>query len=292
LSPLPSKPQLQTAFTSYSELEKMLSSIVTSMYSGDNFDEFILMKNLFAEAITNAKMKTAAVTHVKDEATAKAFIKAVKNASSAFTFPSSAFNAYFDNKPASDTGDPVTTWTPVEDQVLIVRADIMNEIDVEVLASAFNMNKVEFLAKTLKVDSFGSADNCLAILCDRSWVQVYDNLFETSDFYNSQGLYWNYWLNHWQTYSISLFANAVAFTCEDEAITLDKATLTFADKDAVDQTITATTTPVDATVSWFSSNENVATVAAGVVSPVGKGTCNIFAVNGDQIALSAVTVTA
>jgi hypothetical protein len=204
------KPQLQTAFTSYSALENLLTSIVTSMYSGDNYDEFILMKNLFADAITNDKIVTASVSHVNTEASAKAFVKAVKNASSAFTFPSSAFNTYFDNKPDSDIGDPVTTWTPVNDQILLIRADIMNEIDVEVLASAFNMNKVEFLAKTLRVDSFGSASNCLAILCDRSCVQVYDNLFETTNFYNPQGLYWNYWLNHWQTYSISLFANALA----------------------------------------------------------------------------------
>jgi hypothetical protein len=182
-----SKAQLQTAFTSYAELEKMLNSVVTAMYSGDMFDEFILMKNLFADAINDSKIVTAAVSHVKDETTGKAFIKAVKNASSAFTFPSSMFNKYYDNRPDSDTGEPVTTWTPIEDQVLVVRADVMNEIDVEVLAAAFNMDKVTFLANTLKVDSFGSATNCLAVLCDRSWVQVYDNLFETSEFYNSQG---------------------------------------------------------------------------------------------------------
>lgn len=208
-----SKQQLQTAFTSFAQLEKMLGSIVTAMYSGDMYDEFILMKNLFADAILDEtpKIVTTLLDDVVDESTGKKFIKAVKNASSAFTFPSSAFNKYYDNKPITDEGDPVITWTPVEDQILIIRADIMNEIDVDVLASAFNMGKVEFMASVLKVDSFGSATNCMAVLCDRSWIQVYDNLFETSEFYNSQGLYWNYWLNHWQTYSFSLFANAVAF---------------------------------------------------------------------------------
>ena len=287
------KPMLQTAFTSYSELEKMLSSIVTAMYSGDNYDEFILMKNLFAEAITDNKIVKANVDHITNEATAKAFIKAVKNASSGFTFPSSAFNAYYDNRPAGDTGDPITTWTPIEDQILIIRADVMNDVDVDVLAAAFNMDKVSFLASTLKVDSFGSATDCLAVLCDRSWVQVYDNLYETSEFYNSQGLYWNYWLNHWQTYSFSLFANAVAFVCADEAVTLDKTTITFADKNAATSTITPTVTPTDAVVSWLSSDETVATVSsAGVVTPIGKGTCVIFAVNGDKVASCAVTVTA
>jgi hypothetical protein len=283
------KPQLQTAFTSYNELEKLLSSIVTSMYSGDTFDEFILMKNLFADAITNNKIVTVSTPHVKDEATGKAFIKAVKNTSSAFTFPSTAFNKYFDNRPDSDKGDPITTWTPTEDQILIVRADVMNDIDVDVLAAAFNMDKVTFLASTLKVDTFGSATNCIAVLCDRSWVQVYDNLFETSEFYNSQGLYWNYWLNHWQTYSFSLFANAVAFMCDDEAISLNTSTLTFTT--TATQTLTATKTPTDAVVSWFSSDDKIATVSSdGVVTPVTNGTAIIFAVNGDKVANCSVTV--
>lgn len=283
------KQQLQTAFTSYGELEKMLSSIVTAMYSGDSFDEFVLMKNLFASAIEEDKIVKVSVNHVKDESTGKAFIKAVKNASSAFTFPSSAFNKYYENRPDSDKGEPITTWTPTEDQVLVVRADVMNEIDVDVLAAAFNMDKVTFLASTLKVDSFGSASNCLAVLMDRSWVQVYDNLFETSEFYNSQGLYWNYWLNHWQTYSYSLFANAVAFTCDDEAVSITEDTLTFSS--SATQTLTVTKTPNDAVVTFISSDENIATVSAlGVVTPVENGTCVISAVNGDAVDSCIVTV--
>ena len=282
------KQQLQTAFTSYSELEKMLGSIVTSMYSGDTYDEFILMKNLFADAITNDKVVKINVADVNDEASGKTFVKAVKKASKAFTFPSSAFNKYFDNRPDSDKGDPVTTWTPLEDQVLVIRADIMTDISVDVLAAAFNMDKTKFLAQVLEVDSFGSATECFAMLIDKSWVQVYDNLFETSEFYNSQGLYWNYWLNHWQTYSYSLFANAIAFVNDDEAISLDLDTLSFTTDTA--QQLTATTTPADAVVTWISSDETVATVEDGLVTPIADGACMIFAVNDDKVANCAVTV--
>ena len=284
-----SKQQLQTAFTSYAELEKLLNGIVTAMYSGDNYDEFILMKNVIADAVTNDKVITVNVDHVKDEASAKGLIKAIKKTSKAFTFPSSAFNTYFANKPDTDTGNPVITWTPTEDQVLLIRADIMTDISIDVLAAAFNLDKVTFKSMVLEVDSFGSASECYAMLIDRSWMQVYDNLFETSEFYNSQGLYWNYWLNHWQTYGYSLFANAVAFVCASETISIDKTTLTFTTTST--QTITATTTPVDATVTWLSSDENIATVSsAGVVTPVANGTCTISAINGDAIANCKVTV--
>ena len=211
-----SKQQLQTAFTSYAELEKLLNGIVTSMYSGDNYDEFILMKNVFADAITNDKIVKADISAVTDEATATELIKGIKKISKGFTFPSSNFNTYFANKPVSDTSEnPVITWTPLEDQILIIRSDIMVDLDVDVLAKAFNMDKASFLAQSLEVDSFGSASTTVAVLMDKSWMQVYDNLFETTEFYNAQGMYWNYWLNHWQTYGYSLFANAVAFVEPD-----------------------------------------------------------------------------
>lgn len=283
-----SKQQLQTAFTSYAELEKLLNGIVTAMYSGDNYDEFILMKNIVADAITNEKVVTVSVDHITGEGSAKGLIKAIKKTSKAFTFPSSSFNTYFANKPDSDTGDPVITWTPPEDQVLLIRADIMTDISIDVLAAAFNLDKVAFKSMVLEVDSFGSATNCYAMLIDRSWMQVYDNLFETTEFYNAQGLYWNYWLNHWQTYGYSLFANAVAFVCDDETISIDKTSLTFTT--ASTQTITATKTPASATVTWLSSDESVATVSAGVVTPVANGTCVISAINGDAIANCPVTV--
>ena len=104
-------------------------------------------------------------------------------------------------------------------------------------------------------------------------MQVYDNLFETTEFYNAQGLYWNYWLNHWQTYGYSLFANAVAFVCDDETIEINKTSLSFTT--AAAQTIVATTTPLTQPVTWLSSDENVATVSAGVVTPDENGTCVI-----------------
>ena len=57
----------------------------------------------------------------------------------------------------------------------------------------------------------------------------------------------------------------------------DKTTLTFANSSAESQTVTATTTPAGETVTWASSDEDVATVSSGVVSPEGAGTCTISA---------------
>ena len=74
-----------------------------------------------------------------------------------------------------------------------------------------------------------------------------------------------------------LTENAVIICAVGGGLSLDKSTLTFAGSTADAQTVTATTTPAGETVTWASSNEDVATVASGVVTPVGAGTCTVSA---------------
>lgn len=205
-----SKAQLITAFTSWGAMEKLLNSIVNSIYSGDNMEEFLLMKELFATAIAGGKMKTVEVTAPTDTATAKDFVKAIKKIGLGMTVPSEAYNSYFDVNKDTDA-KPVITWTPMENQILILRNDISVEIDMELLAQAFNVSYAELKQRILLVDSFGTDTDTLAVLCDEAYVQVYDNLQQMDSFRNPEGLYENFILHHWQTYSLSLFANAMAF---------------------------------------------------------------------------------
>jgi hypothetical protein len=81
---------------------------------------------------------------------------------------------------------------------------------VNVLAQAFNIQEVKFLPPVIGVDTFGSATRCLGILCDKAFLQVYDNKLQLEPFRNPLGLYTNYFLHHWQTMATSPLANAVA----------------------------------------------------------------------------------
>jgi hypothetical protein len=67
-----------------------------------------------------------------------------------FPVPSSAFNKYADVNRAAD---PHMDWkgccymdTRAKIKSFIIRADVATEIDVEVLAQAFNMDKASLLA--------------------------------------------------------------------------------------------------------------------------------------------------
>ena len=72
------------------------------------------------------------------------------------------------------------------------------------------------------------------------------------------------------------------------SLTLDEATLRLA---TTAQTLTATVTPSDATITWSSDKESVATVdATGKVTPVAPGEATITAKAGDKTATSTVYV--
>lgn len=266
--------QLKSAFVSSETLERFMQDIIQSMYNADTQDEFILMKNLFADAVLNDKVVKVTVTPVTNVDTATDLLENMTTASSSFEFMSPVWNRYYENRPTTDTGKPVQTWCEIENQVLIIRADVLNKIKIRVLAGFFNLTEAEMKAKVITVDSFGKATNVVAMLVDDAFVQVYDDLEEMSSFYNPQGLYWNYWLTHWQTLSFSYLANAVAFV-DSNPVSLDENELTFTELLA--QTLTETTVPALGTVVWSSSNPAVATVSEGIVTPVANGFCQIIA---------------
>lgn len=266
--------QLKSAFISAETLEAFIKDIIQSMSNADTQDEFILMKNLFADAVLNDKVVQIKVDPVTNVDTATDLLEAMTSTSGAFEFMSPVWNRYYENRPSTDHGAPIQTWCPLENQVLVIRQDIYNKIKIKVLAGVFNLTEAEMKTKIITVDSFGKATNVLAMLIDDAFVQVYDDLEEMSSFYNPQGLYWNYWLTHWQTLSFSYFANAVAFV-DSNPVALDKESLEFTEADT--QTITATTTPVGGAVVWSSSNPAIATVVGGVVTPVANGFCQIKA---------------
>ena len=203
--------QLKTAFTSEAGLNALLNSIISALYSGDEMDEYLLMRNLVKEAVAGSKLKSFTIDYNADETSCKALITLIKTISSNMTFPSKDYNGYNvlnASGISSKTITPCTTWTPKENQIILIRSDVDAVTDVEVLAKAFNMDKADFLARKVVIDSFGDTDT-LAVICDEAMFQVYDDLYVLREFNNGSNLTYTKWLHHWQTMSLSLFANGV-----------------------------------------------------------------------------------
>lgn len=211
---------LRMAFTSAQGVQDLIAKIIDSVTTASEYDEFLLFKYLMIKAIAHGKMYPVAIdaTDIKD------FGKKSRGVSNLITFMSNKYNA-----------DGVHTTTPKADQYIFMDAMFNADYDVEVLASAFNMDKAEYQGKLKLIDDFGTFDNerfdmiransdmieevtadelaiCAkvkAVLVDKEWFQVYDNLTKFTEDYVASGMYWNYFYNVWKTVSYSPFSNAI-----------------------------------------------------------------------------------
>lgn len=211
--------QLTGAFLNADTFNNFVSMILNTLTSGDNIDEFKLMKGLVGQAINDGNIgsttvKAADVTH---EEFAKSIITDARAKFLQFQFPSSAYNAYKKMADAAGVADatPLMTWTSPERISIMLRADVAAYTDVEVLAKAFNMGKAEFLGRQVIVDSFGDTGNAaktLAIIMDNTAIRTHDNAYKMAETpYNAATLSRTYFLHHWETMAYSPFANAHAF---------------------------------------------------------------------------------
>lgn len=212
---------LAGAFTNADSFNNFISMILNTLTSGDNIDEFNLMKGLVGQSINDGNINKTSLTAGNDhKAFAEALVTDLRAKFFQFRFPSSAYNCY--QKMATAAGinnpTPLTTWTTPDRISVIVRADVAAFTDVEVLAKAFNMNKADFLGRQVLIDSFGDtgdAAKTLAVIADNTFLRTHDNRFQMAETpYNASTLSRTYFLHHWETMALSPFANAWAFVEE------------------------------------------------------------------------------
>lgn len=225
--------QLRQAFLSWSGISDLIAKIVDSMYTASNYDEFLTMKYMLAKHILNGELTPTQVQSVSS-ANMKGIVSTVKGVSNKFEFMSTKYNLV-----------GVQNYSLKENQYIIVNSDFDATMDVEVLASAFNMDKADFMGHRILIDSFGNLDTdrldelfkndpnyttltdaellaldaIPAVLVDIDWFMIYDNLIEFTENYNGQGLYWNYFYHCWKTFSVSPFSNSAVFVPGAPSIT-------------------------------------------------------------------------
>lgn len=298
--------QLRQAFLSWQGINDLIAKIVDAMYTGANYDEFMVMKYMIGRHALNGEIFPKQISGVS-AANMKGIVGTIKGLSNNFEFMSGKYNVA-----------GVQNYSLKENQYIIVNSEFDAVMDVEVLASAFNMDKADFMGHRVLVDSFGSLDadrlaelfagdpNYVpltsaeltaldaipAVIVDEDWFQIYDNLIEFTEKYNAEGLYWNYWLHEWKTFSISPFANAAIFVPGAPAIT----SVTISPEEAVvmpGQSVLLSATVVTAnfatkavkftlTISGEAADPDVATI-----SPLG-----VLTVAPDIDAGTEITVTA
>lgn len=215
---------LKRAFLNINGVQDLIAKIVDAVYTAAEYDEYLLFKYLLIKNISKFAQRVYNVADTDPKALAEAF----RATSNRLTFMSSNYN---------NAG--VLTTTPKEKQYIFMSADFNAKFDVNVLASAFNMDKADFIGKLHLIDDFTTFDNerfsaiidesdmiepitdeeletlkalnLTAVLVDEDWFQIYDNENKFTEKYVGSGMYWNYFYNVWKTVSFSPFANFIAF---------------------------------------------------------------------------------
>lgn len=250
-----SQEQLKTAFLSNEGVTNLIAKIVDAVYTAANYDEFLLFKYLIIKSVTSGQLKPIAVDGTDMHNYAKAF----RGKSNLLPFMSTDYNAA-----------GVLNTTPKDRQVIFMDAQFNADFDVDVLASAFNMDKADFMGSLFLIDDFTSFDNdrfdviraesdgieevtadelalmanVKALLMDENWFQVYDNLAQFTEKFISSGLRWNYFYHTWKTISTSPFANAIVFVDDSATITAPASVgYTVSDVDVSDYAKVITLTP-------------------------------------------------
>lgn len=255
---------LRTAFLSYQGVEDLVSKIIKAVYTSDEYDEFLSMKNVFFEAGVRGALRPVTVPGLDSDVNAKKTMTVFRQTALDLTFMRSDSNFM-----------GVTTHTPLDEQVIFILSSVAATVDVEVLASAFNMDKTNFIGSRVIVDDFGGLekDGVIAIAADEDWFMVFDNYFTMTSDYVASRLYYNYFLHHWETLSYSPFKNVVAFTTTapsvtSVAITPGTASVTKAAGGTVQLTATVTGTGlISNNVTWtITEDANASVNSSGLVT--------------------------
>ncbi len=210
--------KIRNAFTSWDNLEALISGYINSLYNGAYITRYNQTKGLVTGAFVGNNVQYQTISDVTDEQSAKALIRTLRATFSKMQIPSTKYNAW--NK-VKGGRLALKTWSSPEDIVVLISADIESLVDVEVLASAFNMSKADFLGRVIVVDDFnqyddegnlavdGSAIKCA--IMDRAWFKIKTQDFAMDEFYNANNRTWQYYLNDVRMCNFSLFANAIVF---------------------------------------------------------------------------------
>lgn len=223
---------INRAFTSWTDLGNLVSGIIAQITTSAMYDEFMIMKYVMARAILNGDVKGVVVPNISS-VTSNEVITKIKTVSNYFEFMSKDYNEY-----------GVENSCQLDDQFLIMTGEAEAILSVNSLAMAFNLDKMEYLGKQVRIDGFHIIDfarlsalvtegvitpftndeivllkQVSAILLDRDWYQIYEKEPMMTSIFNPAKLNTNYFYTIQQVVSHSPFNNACAFIPSNGVVT-------------------------------------------------------------------------
>lgn len=229
--------ELSMAFVSDGAMYDLVARIVGRLTDSAEWDEYIMTKYVLARA---ALANKASIRKVSELAAANtdAIVTSMKEVSNDMRFMNTDYNVA-----------NVPTHTPVNDQVFFMTAKSSAMIDVNSLASAYNLSYKEFLGQQEMINTFSftaaeverldhimketaaqglvpgytpftseeleALTHIVAATVDEEFFMIFDKLYQTTAIFDQKHLNTNTYLHAWKVYSYNPFANSIFFTDGD-----------------------------------------------------------------------------
>lgn len=225
--------ELSLAFTSESGVYDLVSRIVQRLTDSAEWDEYILMKYVLAKAyLENANARKSVPT--LSAANADAIITEMKAVSNDMRFMNVDYNIA-----------GVATHSPIDEQVFFLTAKSNAVLDVNALASAYNLSYKQFIGQQEMINSFALTDaeqerldvimsetasaglipgytpftdqevealqGIVGATIDRDFFMIFDKLYQMNSVFDQKHLNTNTFLHTWKVLSYNPFANSVYF---------------------------------------------------------------------------------
>lgn len=183
--------------------DDLLAATLSQMISSDEYDEMNLMIEAFAEAenrlggLYKYHISAAPTT----EATGKELLTAIRAIAGKMKFPSVLYNHI--DVPVYENGDTLILW---------VTPETMANLDVQALASVFQLDKADIQYRIVTIPDF-PVPNVYAALTSEDFIFCRDVQYGIEPpFYNPANMTYKYYLHHAQMIGVNPVANCVLFT--------------------------------------------------------------------------------
>ena len=194
--------QLKSAFMTADGLSQMTQGLIRSATSSSEYDEYMMIKTLIGASVEKS-IEIQGLFALDENAQAKKLTKTVHALVNKIRFMSTEYNK-----------QGVHTHCLPSECVIITTPDQLANLNVELLASAFNVSYAEMPSRIVVVDSFinkdGTDDNdTVCIVADMDLVQFRNTLDTWETFRNPDGLMTNMFHHVWGSACGCGFVNAV-----------------------------------------------------------------------------------
>lgn len=199
---------------------QFIDGIARDINASLQIDEYRAMRDLFAQAMDRGIIPIYPITGLANESDAKTLLQYARQFHTDFQFPSEQFSSWNVMNP----GNTITTWSKPDNISILLTSQTVAVVDVQALASAFNLEYSNFIGKRTLVDYIDSARKVKAIMFDDFAINCKDVLDQTGEIYNPAGAKLNIFRNKQAIMALNPFANMVAFTTNTfTAVTGDSA---------------------------------------------------------------------